>query len=101
MMGGTAAKTREEDENDRVIRLVLMRKLRANIPRTCALCSSTDLPAHFFNVPFFVSQHARKWLPLSAPPPNAITPSGHSIDYGLLLWAPHIAFRSDNDNNDN
>jgi hypothetical protein len=34
MMGGTAVKTREEDEKDRVIRLVLMRKLRANIPRT-------------------------------------------------------------------
>jgi hypothetical protein len=33
MMGGTAAKTREEEEKDRVIRVVLMRKLRVNIPR--------------------------------------------------------------------
>lgn len=33
MMGGTAAKTREDEEKDRVIRLVLKRKLRTNIPR--------------------------------------------------------------------
>jgi len=33
MMGGTAAKSLEDEEKDRVIRAVLMRKLRANIPR--------------------------------------------------------------------
>ena len=34
MMGGTAAKSlEEEEEKDRVIRAVLMLKLRANIPR--------------------------------------------------------------------